>query len=86
MDNIPSSWNYRVLHNPKDGSYAVHEVYYDNQGNPGSWTERPSAPYGESLDDFQNDLRAINRAFERPFLQVTADGNHLVEFIPELNQ
>lgn len=81
---LGNTWNYRVLYNPTDGSYAIHEVYYDSKGNPGSWIERPSAPYGESLSEFKNDLAAFNRAFEMPFLRVTADGNHLIEFIPEL--
>lgn len=33
------SWSYRILE--KDGWLALHEVYYDDEGEPFLWTEDP---------------------------------------------
>ena len=37
------TWNYRIILHPSvdndDAWYGLHEVYYDADGNPESWTE-----------------------------------------------
>ena len=37
------SWNYRIMRHEVDGEvwYGVHEVYYDVNGEPRLWTEKP---------------------------------------------
>jgi hypothetical protein len=45
------SWNYRaVKHDGKDGEdyYQVHEIYYDEEGNPNGITQHEVTPYGAS--------------------------------------
>ena len=48
-----STWNYRILrHNyGAEVGYEIHEVYYDDDGNPQGWTENGKAPYGETPED-----------------------------------
>jgi len=60
-------WNYRVVRRklPEGDLYAIHEVYYDEDGSPKLVTEEPSYPMGESYGEFQEDfehyLDALNR-------------------------
>lgn len=65
------TWNYRVM-KYADGEgvthFAVHEVYYDAAGNPEMYTENPCAPYGETLEELAEDLKAFSVAFTRPVL------------------
>ena len=35
------SWNYRIV-KYRDGSFGLHEVYYDADGKPRSMTEKPA--------------------------------------------
>jgi hypothetical protein len=42
-----SSWPYRVVH--RRGRYAIHEVYYDDQGEIWACSREPAYPEGESL-------------------------------------
>lgn len=65
------SWNYRVMrHVEPDGSewFGIHEVYYDLDGNPVSWTERTIEPFGETPDDLTADLDRMSAAIHRPVL------------------
>ncbi|MEK9735733.1 MAG: hypothetical protein VW239_00255 [Candidatus Nanopelagicales bacterium] len=35
------SWGYRILrHDGDETVYAMHEVYYDKDGNPNGWAEK----------------------------------------------
>ncbi len=34
------TWNYRIIRH-KEGHFALHEVYYDDDGNPDGWTQDP---------------------------------------------
>jgi hypothetical protein len=44
------SWNHRVIKN-KEGELEIHEVFYDEDGIPDMMTEKPIAPFGETLED-----------------------------------
>lgn len=47
-----SHWNYRVIrHKEPDGSdfYSIHEVHYDDAGNPVSYTEETAAVGASTL-------------------------------------
>ena len=35
------TWNYRIVHR-LDGSFGLHEVYYDAEGRPNGMTENPA--------------------------------------------
>ena len=45
-------WNHRVMKS-KDGEddyYQIHEVYYNNKGEPGSWTKNGVTVGAESVE------------------------------------
>ena len=57
-NNNFSHWNYRVVLTTSDSpdvkpEYAIHEVYYDDNGDMTMITERAVSPSGESLDDLE---------------------------------
>lgn len=60
------TWDYRVI--VKDGSYYIYEVYYDDDGNPGAFTEDPVSPFGESLEELKEDLKHFSDALSLPVL------------------
>ena len=49
------SWNYRVIF--QDDCYSIHEVYYDDEGNIESWTERAVGISGETIRELKGDLK-----------------------------
>lgn len=67
------TWNYRVLvrecPETEEEVYAVHEVYYDDSGIPGSCTVNPVAPIGESLDELKTVLQMYSTALEKPLMR-----------------
>ena len=54
-------WQYRIIH--KSGKYAIHEVYYDDQGEPWTCSEEPVHPAGDTLEELRKlihaDLEAV---------------------------
>ena len=67
-----STWNYRVLErkDKKTGekTYAIHEVYYNENGNPDGCTKNSIAPMGESLEELKGDIEYYLRALKKPVL------------------
>lgn len=65
------TWNYRVLRYA-DGTLALHEVYYGEDGLPCSYTEHPisfSVDAEEGRDGLVESMtRALRDATERPIL------------------
>ncbi len=59
-----SHWNYRVVRS--DGHYAVHEVFYRDDGSVEAWTEVPVALSAETLDDLRAELQSYAAALDRP--------------------
>lgn len=69
------SWNYRIVKSADpDGTevWAVHEVYYDSEGKPEAWTERPSHPLGETWNELHRDFTHYQEAFTKRALDVTS--------------
>ena len=64
------TWNYRVVKTELDDyiEYSIHEVYYDENGEPDGVTENPSWPAGETWEEFQADLNSYNMAMLQPVL------------------
>lgn len=65
------TWNYRILRH-RDGTLALHEVYYDEQGQPRAYTERP-AGFAVDPEDGPEGVQAaletaLRDARERPVL------------------
>ena len=71
------SWNYRVL-SRKDSddmkTFAIHEVYYDEEGTPTSCTLEAVSPMGETLEELQADMQYYNKALENPVLDYDTIG------------
>lgn len=71
-------WNYRVIKTPCvgiDGEstwlYAIHEVYYDEDEKPGSWTMNPMTLNDyDDYDDLKGSLELMEGAFKKPVLEL----------------
>ena len=65
------SWNYRLMAQP-DGSggmwFEIHEVYYDEKGEPESYTTIPADVSGGDIDDIMFGLSGMKDAINRPIL------------------
>jgi hypothetical protein len=65
------SWNYRMMAQ-KDGDnyfFSVHEVYYDKNNIPYSYSKEPVSVNGNSVDDLIFGVNAIKGAIlNRPVL------------------
>lgn len=70
-------WNYRVLRH-EDGTLALHEVFYDEDGKPSMYTNDPisfAVDADEGLSALTEALeRALHDARERPVLDVSEIG------------
>lgn len=68
------TWNYRVIKTKQiidkieHITYAIHEVYYDENGQVESWTENPVYLASESVNELKQDLLYIKKAFALPVL------------------
>lgn len=64
------SWNHRVLrHRNGEGfTFTIHEVYYDPDGTPNSWTIQPVAALGETLGELREELERMLHATGLPVL------------------
>lgn len=76
-------WNHRVLRqthvlgDEEHVGFSVHEVFYDDQGVPGSWTEEAVGVAGDTWKEACDSHAVMGRAFSLPVLEVV-DGK-LVE-------
>lgn len=67
------SWNHRVMRTTEpEGAhhFAIHEVYYSENGSIKAWTERAVGPCGDTLKELQQDVSRFTLAFTRPILDV----------------
>lgn len=65
--------NYRVVRTVVNGthvSYGIHEVTTDAGGNTIRISDKEFYPIGGSLDELTIDIVAMQRALEKPILQV----------------
>jgi hypothetical protein len=66
------TWNHRVMRHvdPNGGIwFGIHEVYYDESGEPEGWTETPDGPHGETVEQLVADLARMIEASGRPVLE-----------------
>lgn len=70
------NWNYRLMRviTETEETYSIHEVYYDGD-KISSWTESPSFPLGESLEEFVIDFGHYKAAIDKPIITVTRKGD-----------
>jgi hypothetical protein len=64
------TWNYRVM--VRGGRYAVYEVYYADDGRITHFSEEPTYPCGESIEDLAEDFERYRRALAEPALNYEA--------------
>ena len=65
-------WNHRVLAH-KDGDemyFQIHEVYYDKDGKPDSYTANGVSVGAESLDGIKWVLDKMKECLDKPILSV----------------
>ena len=60
-------WNYRVIEH--DRFFAIHEAYYNDNGDKTAISEDPMHPQGETLKELKNDMKYFLQAFNRPVLK-----------------
>jgi len=48
--------------------YAIHEVYYDENGKVQGWTEEPIRILAESLEDLKVTVERLVECFDNPVL------------------
>jgi hypothetical protein len=70
------SWNYRVVHQvfistngEREDSYAIHETYYNETGNPTAISTVPDAPAADTVDGLQVVLAHMQEALSKPVLE-----------------
>ena len=63
------TWNYRVLAHEHDIEIIleIHEVFYDNEGNPDGYTENCSV-IGVDMREIEYALDMMSSATEKPIL------------------
>jgi hypothetical protein len=65
------SWNYRVI-KERDGTYAIHEVYYSSEKPDDSEIKHmsadPAIPFGDTLEELKEDIKHYVAALDRPVL------------------
>jgi hypothetical protein len=66
------SWNYRMIED-SHGGYAIHEVYYDVEGNPHSWSLHASPVYGETLEEVASCLKMMKKALNKNIMYIKGD-------------
>lgn len=62
------SWNYRVMTINRGESYEIHEVYYNEEGNPHAYTMNSVKPIGENTRELRQDLMWMLAALDKPIL------------------
>lgn len=64
------TWNYRIIAVDSGGEieYGIYEVYYDEEGNPESYTENAVPCVGNSIDEMRRTLDYMRMAFGMPVL------------------
>ena len=74
------SWNYRVIEHewadvPSYSYTQIHEVYYDENGEPLWMTENACAPYGDTEATLAECFSLMQGALEKPILKATIFDN-----------
>jgi len=66
-------WNHRVIRHQTrnlfgdpDVGFAIHEVYYDNDGNIKSMTSDSVKPWGDTKDELRLELLRMLDALNKP--------------------
>jgi hypothetical protein len=95
---INGGWNYRIVYHPastikigdsvfdRDSYVAIHEVFYNKNGEPYLMTESEilTGDYGEySIQSLQNIIEMMKKAFEKPVLDYRISSETFTEIHKE---
>ena len=61
-----SGWNYRII--KKDDYLFIHEVYYNRNGKPKSWTVNPISVGATDVTEMRRTFTLMRQALKRPIL------------------
>ena len=66
------TWNYRILASEYRGEFyfKIHEVYYDDQGNPESHSVEGTKIEGDTITEIKNILHNMAESLKKPILLV----------------
>ena len=64
-------WQYRIIHT--NGMYAVHTVYFDDQGTVVDYDADPVAPCTGSIESLNHQMIHMISAFTQPVLDYNHD-------------
>jgi len=65
-------WNHRILrHEEEDKSewFAIHEVFYNNEGIPHSCTENPISIIQPDIEGIKWEIDKLAIAIDKPFIE-----------------
>ena len=65
------TWNHRVIRRVNEQGeeyYAIHEVYYNEDNEPHMVTEEAVSPFGETLEELEQDMEWFIKAMRHPVL------------------
>lgn len=65
------AWNHRVLakiYPSGDVEFDIHEVYYDERGEPNAYTENPISVGGDSIKSLRWQLNKMKECLKKPIL------------------
>jgi hypothetical protein len=63
------SWNYRVIEDK--GEFAIHEVYYNKDGEITNVTVEAIAPVGEKLAELRDEMKHYAEALRHRVLKMS---------------
>jgi len=61
-----SSFNYRVMRHGDE--FAIHEVFYDENGNVNGWSLDPLSVFSQSVEDLRHELGLYLLALDKPVI------------------
>lgn len=66
------TWNHRVIRHiyGSEESFAIHEVFYDDEGAPTLVTEDAVGVWGDTVADVEKTLRWMMKALQEPVLDM----------------
>jgi len=73
----PRTWNYRVISaycGNGEFEYAIHEVYYNEAGEPTSWSTNPAGVLAGEPEGVQCQIALFQSAHDKPWLVLQTDG------------
>jgi len=85
-----SHWNYRVIYHPssvikvlfkefpQEEYYGIHEVYYDDSGEPSAYATR-AIIIGDTEAELKEVIEQLEVAFTKPVLEIDKSGKKVLK-------